>query len=144
MGALILVALIVIPFVELWILIQVADSIGVFETILVLIGVSIAGAWLLKHQGLATWERLNAALRRGEMPANEVTDGALILFGGALLLTPGFLTDVVGLLLLLPPTRAVIKTLFRKVFGRLDPRPLSGNAHLHHDRLESDEATERH
>jgi UPF0716 protein FxsA len=117
MAPLFLVLLLVVPLVELWVIVSVANSVGVAETILLLIAISVAGAWLLKQQGMATWRRLQLSLKRGAMPAEEVTDGALILFGGALLLTPGFLTDLVGLLLLLPPSRAVVKRAFRKGFA---------------------------
>lgn len=117
MFAPILLALVVVPLVELYIIIQVGQEIGPLPTILALIAVSIVGTWLLKREGTATWNRLRAALARGEMPTNEATDGALILFGGALLLTPGFLTDVVGLLLILPPTRAAVKGSARRFLG---------------------------
>ena len=109
MAPLLFVALLAIPIAELWAIVQVADGIGVVPTLLLLIGISVAGAWLLKQQGTATWRNMQESLRRGQMPAKEATDGALILLGGALLLTPGFLSDAVGLLLLLPPTRAALK-----------------------------------
>jgi UPF0716 protein FxsA len=112
------VALLAIPIAELWVILQVADGIGVLNTIALLILVSVAGAWLLKQQGLATWARLQRTLAAGQMPTREVTDGALILFGGALLLTPGFLSDCVGLVLLIPPTRALVKRMFRPVLAR--------------------------
>src|SRR5919106_4220252 len=110
--------LIVVPIVELWVIVQVAGSIGLLETIALLIAVSATGAWLLKQQGMATWRRLQATLERGEVPTREVTDGALILFGGALLLTPGFVTDAIGIVLLLPPTRAAIKGAARRSLAR--------------------------
>ena len=118
MGPMLLILLLVVPLDELWVIVQVADQIGIAFTIISLIAVSVAGAWLLKQQGLATWERMQASMRRGEMPAKEVTDGALILLGGALLLTPGFLTDVVGLILLVPVTRSAFKSTFRSVLAR--------------------------
>lgn len=111
--------LIVVPFVELFILIKVADQIGLLATIVTLILVSVAGAWLLGQQGAATWRRLRATLSRGEMPTEEATDGALILFGGALLLTPGFLTDVIGLFLLIPWTRALVRRSAKRLLGLL-------------------------
>jgi UPF0716 protein FxsA len=98
--------LILVPLAELWVIVQTADVIGVLPTILLLLAVSILGAWLLKREGVATWRKLRSTMARGELPANEVVDGALILLGGALLLTPGFLTDVVGLMLVFPATRA--------------------------------------
>ena len=109
--------LLVIPVAELYVIVQVADAVGFFETLALLIGISIAGAYLLKQQGLVTWVRFQDALARGEVPARQITDGALILLGGALLLTPGFLTDAVGLVFLLPPTRAVIKSASRRLLG---------------------------
>lgn len=117
MGPLIFLALIVMPVIELTVIVQVAEKVGVLETFALLVGVSIAGAWLLKVQGLATWRSLQATMARGQVPTKEATDGALILFGGALLLTPGFVTDLFGILLLLPPTRAVVKSSFRKFLG---------------------------
>jgi UPF0716 protein FxsA len=117
MAPLILILLLVVPLVELWVIVSVAKAVGVVETILLLIVVSSVGAWLLKQQGMTTWRRLQSNLRRGAMPAEEVTDGALILLGGALLLTPGFVTDVVGLVLLLPPSRVAVKRAFRGAFG---------------------------
>lgn len=110
--------LLAMPIVELAVIVQVAEEIGVLETLVVLVVVSVAGAWLLKQQGLATWRSLQATMARGEVPTKEATDGALILFGGALLMTPGFVTDAFGLVLLLPPTRALVKSSFRKLFAR--------------------------
>lgn len=118
MGPLLLVLLLVVPVAELWIIVQVAGEIGALYTIALLILVSVLGAWLLKKEGLATWDRMQATMRRGEMPTKEVTDGALILLGGALLLTPGFLTDVFGLLLVFPGTRAMVKSSFRSLLAR--------------------------
>lgn len=113
----VLLALLIVPLVELYVLIQVGEVIGAVPTILLLIVMSILGGWLLKREGTATWRRLQEAMRRGQMPAGEVADGAMILFGGALMLTPGFITDVFGLLLILPPTRTVLKGLFRRGLG---------------------------
>lgn len=109
--------LLIVPIVELYVLIRVGQVIGVGPTLLLLIGVSIAGTILLKREGSAAWTRLQAAITNGRMPTDEVTDGALILLGGALLLTPGFVTDVVGLTLIFPGTRAGAKVFFRKALG---------------------------
>jgi UPF0716 protein FxsA len=109
-----MIALLVVPIAELWVILQVSDRVGVLNTIVLLIFVSVAGGLLLKQQGAATWRRLQATLQRGEMPTIEAIDGALILFGGALLLTPGFLTDVVGLVLIFPPTRASMRGVFSR------------------------------
>jgi UPF0716 protein FxsA len=108
-----LVALfILVPIAELAVIIQVGQSIGVWWTIALLIADSVLGSLLMRSQGRITWRRFNEALRAARIPAREVADGVLVIFGGALLLTPGFLTDIVGLLFLLPPTRAVIRRVF--------------------------------
>jgi UPF0716 protein FxsA len=108
-----LVALfIIVPIAELAIIIQVGQAIGVWWTIALLIVDSILGSLLMRSQGRAAWRRFNAALGSGRPPAREVADGVLIIFGGALLLTPGFISDIAGVLFLLPPTRALIRRLF--------------------------------
>lgn len=118
MGPLLFVVFLVVPILELWVIIQVGEQIGVLPTIGLLIAVSIAGTWLLKQQGVATWRRLQTSLGEGRMPTEEVTDAALILFGGALLLTPGFLSDALGLVLLVPFTRAGVRNVARRTFKR--------------------------
>ena len=117
MFGIVVALLILVPFVELVVIIAVADGIGLLPTILLLIGISVAGAWLLGREGTATWRRLRETLSRGEMPTDEVADGALILFGGALLLTPGFVTDALGLLFLIPVTRGTAKRAGRKLLS---------------------------
>lgn len=117
MAPLLVVLLLVVPVLELAVIVQVADEVGVLNTLGLLVLVSIAGAWLLKQQGLATWRSVQATAARGQMPTKEAADGVLILLGGALLLTPGFVTDAVGLVLLIPPTRAFVKSGFRKLLG---------------------------
>ena len=109
--------LILVPLAELYVIVQVGQEIGVVPTLVLLLAVSIAGAYLLKREGMATWRRFQAQMAEGRMPAKEATDGAMILFGGALLLTPGFLTDIVGLLFIFPATRATLKSGFRKLAG---------------------------
>ena len=119
--ALVLVLLfIVIPIAELAILIQVGQLIGVWWTIALLIADAVLGAMLARSQGRAVWRRFNTALQAGRPPAREVLDGTLVLFGGALLLAPGFLTDILGIVLLLPPTRALVRAvLVRRFMGRM-------------------------
>jgi UPF0716 protein FxsA len=112
------IAFILIPLAELAVLIAVGNWIGLVPTLVLLLAVSVAGAWLAKREGLAAWRRFQLALTEGRMPSVEVADGAMILLAGALLLTPGFLSDVIGVLLLLPPTRA----LARRVAPRLAER----------------------
>jgi UPF0716 protein FxsA len=119
MPLLLLVALfIVVPIAELYVIIQVGQAIGALPTIAILLADSIIGSMLLRAQGRAAWRRFNDALRAGRVPAREVLDGTLVIFGGAFLITPGFLTDVIGVFLLLPPTRALIRRLLVRVFSR--------------------------
>lgn len=106
MPLLLVLLFIVVPLAELYVIVQVGQAIGIGPTILVLFIDSVVGAVLLRSQGAAAWRRFRATLAAGSMPAREILEGALIIVGGALLLTPGFLTDIVGLLLLIPPTRA--------------------------------------
>lgn len=116
--ALVLVLLfIVVPIVELYVLIQIGQAIGALPAIALLILDSVIGALLLRAQGRAAWRRFNRTLAEGRMPGREVIDGVLVIFGGALLLTPGFLTDILGLSLLLPPTRAVLRRVLVARFG---------------------------
>ena len=108
-------------------LIQIGQAIGILPTIALLILDSILGAALMRAQGRAAWMRFNGALAEGRVPGREVIDGALVIFGGALLLTPGFLSDILGLILLLPPTRAVVRTvLLRRFAGRIVAGAASG------------------
>jgi UPF0716 protein FxsA len=100
---------VLLPLAELYVILKVGDAIGVGWTILLLAADSVLGAALLRSQGRAVWRRFNEALSAGHMPQREIQDGVLVIFGGAFLITPGFITDVIGLLLLLPPTRAVIR-----------------------------------
>ena len=117
MRFLLVLIFIVVPIAELALLIQVGQTIGVWWTIAILIADSILGSVLMRSQGRAAWRRFNDALRAGRVPAREVIDGALVIFGGALLLTPGFLTDILGLVLLLPPTRAVVRAVLLRRFA---------------------------
>jgi UPF0716 protein FxsA len=95
----------IIPFVEMYLLITVGGLIGALPTILLVVFTAVVGAWLLKQQGLATWQRLQTSLAQGQIPAKEMVEGPIILVGGALLLTPGFITDMLGFACLLPQIR---------------------------------------
>ena len=107
-----LIALIIcIPIAEIYLIVRIGDLIGVWPTVFLLLASSLAGALLLRHQGRSALNAFRSAVDEGRLPTREVFDGALILIGGALLLTPGFLTDLVGLLLLLPPTRDLFRAL---------------------------------
>ena len=112
-----LVIFIVVPLAELYVILKVADAIGAPLTILILAVDSIVGSLLLKSQGRAVWRRFNETMAAGRMPHREVLDGVMVIFGGAFLITPGFITDVVGILLLLPPTRSVLRRLLVRALG---------------------------
>ena len=100
---------IAVPIAELAVIIQVGQAIGVWWTIALLLADSLLGSWLMRHQGRTAWRRFNETAQAGRVPTREVLDGALVIFGGALLLTPGFITDILGLVLLIPPTRALVR-----------------------------------
>jgi UPF0716 protein FxsA len=111
---------IAVPIVEIYVIIQVGQAIGALWTIALLVADSILGSMLMRAQGRAAWRRFNAAIAEGRVPAREVLDGVLVVFGGALLLTPGFVTDIFGLIFLLPPTRAIVRRLLvRRFAGRI-------------------------
>jgi UPF0716 protein FxsA len=116
--ALLVALFIVVPLAELYVILQVGEAIGAVWTVLLLAADSILGSILLKTQGRAVWRRFNQELERGRMPHREVVDGVLVIFGGAFLITPGFLTDIVGVLLLLPPTRSVVRAVAMRRLGR--------------------------
>ena len=117
MPLLLIVLFIVVPIAELAVIIQVGSLIGVWWTIALLIADSVLGAMLMRSQGRAAWRRFNDAVRSARVPAREVADGVLVIFGGALLLTPGFISDFLGLILLLPPTRALVRAILVRRFA---------------------------
>jgi UPF0716 protein FxsA len=108
---------VIVPIAELALIIQVGEAIGVWWTIALLVGDSVLGSMLMRSQGRAAWRRFNQATTAGRVPAREVLDGVLVIFGGALLLTPGFISDILGLLLLLPPTRAIARRVLVRRFA---------------------------
>lgn len=120
MGAVLVVVFLVVPIVELAVILQVARTAGVVVTLLALVAVSVVGSWLVRREGLEVWRRFRSQVRVGVVPGREIADGAMVMFAGALLLTPGFVTDVLGLLLLVPSVRRVVRAtlLARLVSGR--------------------------
>ena len=109
---------IVVPLAELYVILKVGDAIGALWTILLLAADSVLGSMLLRAQGRSVWRRFNETMAAGRVPHRELIDGVLVIFGGAFLITPGFLTDIVGLVLLIPPTRAIIRRLVARRLGR--------------------------
>ena len=116
MLGILLLAFLIVPLVELYLFVQVSAAIGFWAALFWIVAVSAIGAWLVKREGTSAWRRANAKIGRGEVPTDELISGILILAGGALMLTPGFLTDVVGLLLVFPPTRALVRVALRPRF----------------------------
>lgn len=115
----VLVALFIgVPFAEIYVLLQVGHAIGVVNTLGLLIVISVVGAWLAKREGLGVLRRMQRSIDSGRVPGTELVDGFLILLAGALMLTPGFLTDILAILLLLPPVRAVVRRELRRRVAR--------------------------
>ncbi|MEL7207564.1 MAG: FxsA family protein [Actinomycetota bacterium] len=116
MFPLLVVLFVLLPLAELWVIVAVADSVGIGPTLLLLLAISFAGAWMVRSQGWGALRRVQDVLGRGSLPTTELVDGALIILAGALLLTPGFITDGVGFALLIPPSRAVVRKLLAARF----------------------------
>lgn len=112
------VAFVVVPLVEIWAILQVGQLVGPWWTIVLLVLDSMLGAWLIKREGGRAWIALREALQSGRMPAREIADGALILIGGTLMLSPGFVLDIAGIVLILPFTRPVARRLLTKLVER--------------------------
>ena len=143
MPLLLVILFIVVPIAELAVLIQVGQAIGVWWTILLLIADAILGSWLLRTQSRAAWRRFNEALAGGRVPHREVVDGVLVIVGGVLLLTPGFITDIFGVLFLFPPTRVLLRGLLvrrgaLKLMGSMSMTATPPNGRFRHpDDVES-------
>ena len=117
MAGILLLLLLAVPVIELYVFLQVADSIGFLATLGWMVLVAVVGTWLVKREGLSALRRANANVAQGQIPANELIDGLLILFAGALLLTPGFLSDALALALVFPPTRIAVRSVLRRRFA---------------------------
>ena len=104
----------IVPIVELFTIIRMSSYIGFFNTLAVMFGVAIVGSWLVKREGLRVWRRFNESVAAGKVPTRDIIDGVLILGAGALLLTPGFFSDIFGLLMLFPPSRAAFRRMLVK------------------------------
>jgi UPF0716 protein FxsA len=120
---------IVIPIAELYVIIQVGEAIGVLPTLALLLLDAVLGSLLLRHQGRGAWRRFNEALAQRRFPGKEVADGLLIVIGGTLLLAPGFITDIFGIFLLIPPTRAIARRVLKRfTVGRFPVVGMSGGS----------------
>jgi UPF0716 protein FxsA len=106
---LVFVLLLVVPIIEIAGIVAVGRIIGGWETLLLLLVESALGAWLVRREGAKAWRALSTALNTGRMPSRELADAALVLVGGTLLLTPGFVTDIVGFFFILPVTRPLAR-----------------------------------
>ncbi len=102
------------PILEIWAIVQIGGAIGILPTLALLLLDGFVGAALARSQGRAVWRKFNQALAEGRMPGKEVFDGAAVILGGSLLLAPGFITDLIGFCLLIPPTRAILRRLFSR------------------------------
>jgi len=118
MVGLLILLFIVVPIIELAVFVEVTELIGVFPAMVLVVLFSFGGGWLVKQQGLSVWRRAQAQLQAGELPAAELVNGLLILFAGALMLTPGFVTDALGIFLLLPPSRALVRVVLLRRFEK--------------------------
>jgi UPF0716 protein FxsA len=130
----------VVPFVEIYLLIQVGSVIGVFPTILLVLFTAVFGASLVRQQGFATWQRLQANLAQGVMPAFELIEGVLLLLGGLLLLTPGFFTDILGFACLVPSLRQKLarKVIENHLFSPIASHPFQSSVKTEQDVLEGE------
>ncbi|MEU8106820.1 FxsA family protein [Nonomuraea muscovyensis] len=131
MRLLLFLAFLVIPVLEIWLLIQVGQVIGGWTTVAVLIAVSMLGAWLVRREGRRAWRALQESLQSGRMPERELADAGIIVVGGTLLVTPGFLSDVVGLACLLPATRPMMRRLGAWFFERRIRRMAAASPYAH-------------
>jgi len=123
LGWIVFVALLVVPVAEIAVIVAVGTVIGGWQTLALLLVESALGAYLVKREGRRSWQGLRAALNTGKMPGRELADAALVLIGGTLLLTPGFLTDIVGFFFILPATRPITRRWLQDVVERrLIPR----------------------
>ncbi len=118
MGLLLVVLFLVVPVLEIYVIVQVGQLIGALPTVILLLAESLFGAWLVRREGSRAWRTLRSALTSGQLPSRELADAALVLVGGTLLLTPGFVTDVVGFFVVLPLTRPLARRLLAAFVAR--------------------------
>ncbi|MCA1032323.1 membrane protein FxsA [Bacillus timonensis] len=117
-----LALIIIVPALEIGLLVLSGNTLGVWPTVLLIISTGVIGAWLAKKQGLETLRRAQDQMQYGQIPGNAILDGLCILVGGVVLLTPGFITDAIGFLLLVPVTRNMIKPFIGKLIQKMMDR----------------------
>lgn len=140
----IVLALIVASIAEIWVIVQVGQAIGAPATLLLLLASALLGGWLLRREGAKTWRAFTSALTERRPPAVEAVDGVLVLIGGLLMMLPGFVSDVVGLLLVLPPTRRLVRgAVLLRLASRL-PAGVLGPLRVRSRRTPGAAAGERH
>jgi len=129
-----------LPILEIWVILQVGHQIGALPTVLLLVAESALGAWVVKREGVRAWRALTQALTTGTLPGKELADAALVLVGGVLLLTPGFVTDLFGFFFVLPFTRPLARRMLAVVvsqrllrLGGPAPRGGGGVHRIYHD-----------
>lgn len=111
---LLIVLFVGVPILEIFVIVQVGQALGILETLALMVVISFVGAWLARHEGFYVIQRIREQTSAGVLPGNELIDGALVLAGGLLLLTPGFVSDAVGILALFPPSRALLRTMVKR------------------------------
>jgi UPF0716 protein FxsA len=116
--AVLVLVLIVVPVVEIAVIVRIGEWLGLLPTLLLLVADAVLGSIIMRAQGRAAWRRFTLALAERRIPAREVLDGGLVIFGGALMVAPGFLTDIIGALFLAPPTRALVRGALLRRLGR--------------------------
>jgi UPF0716 protein FxsA len=125
-GWLLIGLFVALPIVEIYVIIQVGQAIGALPTVALLVVESVFGGWLVKHEGRRAWEALRTTLTTGRLPGRELLDAGLVLVGGTLLLTPGFVTDVFGFFFVLPVTRPLARRLVTSAVARRAARRSRG------------------
>lgn len=121
LSARLLLLFLILPPLELFLLLRFHDATSTWATVALVVGTGVLGSYLAKREGLSAWRRLKARLDAGQLPGEEALDGVIILLAGALLVTPGVLTDVAGLLGLLPPTRRLLRRVLLKRIKKAEP-----------------------
>jgi UPF0716 protein FxsA len=141
MAGVLLLLLLLLPFIELAVFIEVVGWVGLLPALGAIIAFGLVGTWLAQREGVGAWRRAQARLQAGEMPTNEVVNGILLFLAGVLLALPGFLSDILGLALLLPPVRALVRTLLFRRFERRIRTAFAGVAGGPQARIHTGEAT---